>query len=438
MIPAEPRVTARTKAVGARTNNGRRRLSAVIVWVCAAVVLFIIGRLAAAHGVDFRVCYYAARSFLAGRTDLYSDNFAYGFAMAYPYPPLYLLLVFPIGWLSVANAYAIWFALMGLATFATLRQAYRLWRPQSRVIYGWLVASLAAPFLFVAFLYGNAHVLVLLLLVVGVMAWARKKPWTCAAALALGGAIKLFPLFLAPVFLLRREWKILGRLILLSGVLWALPAVYFGPRATVALYRTWNATVAGNLNRFERFHPLDQSVIGAVERRLTAVNYASRRDSNYPEVNIAQLPARLAHALAVAVALAILAATLWMFFKLRDKRSTAALSPSEDSRVRVAISAVLFITAQLILGPCTPPMYFSGWLLAAILLPSILPVKSGASKALLAISVANVFLVALPGAKMQRALQAGGAYTLVGVALWALAMYLAWKTSAGRLAFSAR
>jgi len=59
------------------------------------------------------------------------------------------------------------------------------------------------------------------------------------------------PLFLLPVFIVRREWPLVTRVIGLSCLLWLLPVIYFGPRRTVALYRSWANPLVFHLSRLK-------------------------------------------------------------------------------------------------------------------------------------------------------------------------------------------
>jgi len=206
-----------------------------LLWIVAAAVAFLVGRhlSAAARNVDFIVYYEAARSLLAGRTDLYSGTFSLGPPHIYLYPPLFVLLVCPIGLLSYADGFGVWFALMTLATAAVTKRVYHHWRPQNRARYALLLVALAGPFCVLGLRYGNIHLAIVLLTVLAVLAWSRGKLWPASFGLALGGAVKIFPLFLIPVFLVRREWSLAARVVGFSAILWVMPALYFGPQQTL-------------------------------------------------------------------------------------------------------------------------------------------------------------------------------------------------------------
>jgi hypothetical protein len=398
--------------------------------MAGAAVLFAAGRHISNSAIDFQVYYHAARSLIAGRTDLYSETFAWGFPQTYVYPPLFVLLVFPVGWLSYANAAGLWLAMMVLATLAVIKQTGVLgggWKNAGR--YLWVIIALAGPYLLLTLRYGNVQLFVVLLEVYAVLAWSHGRRWASCFALALGGAVKLFPLLLTPVFLARREWGMAGRVAAISCLLWAFPALYFGPGKTASLYRSWYDVVVRDLRGYESQRAMDASLEGAAERWLTRVDYAGHWDRNYPPVNFAKLPPWALEVIRLLVGIVILAATLWVCARLRRPVRDPAGSGGNSQDAAVLVSGCLAVTAQLLLGPHSPLVYFSGWLLVGTALPAAFPPRGRFWGALLTLATLNLLLFAVPGAANQRALQASGAFTLVGLALWAFTLYVGWALS---------
>ena len=406
-----------------------------LYWLVFAAVAFWMGRYTCHHSFDFLVYYEGARSFLAGRTDLYSDTFAVGPPMVYVYPPLFMLLIFPLGWLSLANAHGVWFMAMALATAAVIRRAYRQWRPQHRARCAWLLLALAGPLVAGELKSGNAHLLIVLLLISAVTAWSQGRVWAASLAVAMGGAIKIFPLFLLPVFIVRREWPLVTRVIGLSCLLWLLPVIYFGPRRTVALYRSWANPLVFHLSRFENQHSLDQSIQGTATRWLTHVDYATHLDGDYPQVNVATLSRRALKAVTYGIEGIILALSLWMCALLRP----VAVTPGTDRhrQLCVATAGAIFTTFQLLLGPYTPVLYLCGWLLVALILPALTEHKKYVHNLLLAAGTLNLLFFLVPGRIHQRALQAHGVFTVLGFVLWALSMWCGWILARKKLNTSA-
>lgn len=412
------------------SNRATPRLSRaqrVLLWLVAAIVLFLVGRHFSYGSVDFIVYQQAAKSLIAGRTDLYSDTFAWGPLMKYVYPPLFLLLIFPLGWLSFANAFGIWFAVLALATLALIRRAYGEWQPIQARKFAWRVTTLAGPFLVYSLRGGNAHILVVLITLGGVLAWSQGKRWTTSFAFALAGAIKVFPLFVFPFFVLRREWTLTLRLIGFSCLLWLLPVLYFGPRQTVVLYRQWYETVASDVAGFKRVRQLDHSLTGATERWLTRVDYSKRLDRDYPQANFVELSARTAHAVAWTLSGIALAVSLLVGARLREPTTEASAGAAPNRHPRVAAAASLFITTQLLLGPYTKLLYLSGWLLTALTLPAVFQYcDERMNRLLLVVGIVSLGLFLVPGRASHRAVEAYGAFTLVGICLWVMSLWAAW------------
>jgi uncharacterized membrane protein len=397
----------------------------VIVVLVAAPVLFWLGRHFCHLSTDFIGYHRAAISFLAGRTDLYSTTFAWGSTMQYVYPPLFLLLFFPLGWLSFANAFGVWFAANGLATAVLIVLAYREWRPRRLGQY-WLifVALCAVPVLY-ALKNGNAHLLVVLLTLAGLLAWSKGRTWVASACLALAGAFKLIPLLLLPFLLVRREWKLALKMVLLSCLLWAAPAAYYGPRLALSLYRSWYNAVPADVTRFESTHQLDSSLTGATRRWLTHIDYSQHRDKDYPEVNVLDLPPAVVRVIASILKGIVLVLTLAVAGLL--PRVHPEVEPREH-RLEVATISSLFITSQLLLGPYTNFLYLSGWLIVALTLPVVFERWDGSlNRRLLGVALGALIIFALPGRSLHRALEAAGVFTLLNVALWLLSLLGGWK-----------
>ncbi len=392
-----------------------------LLWPLAAALAFCVGHRFCHRTADFIVYYQGAKSLLAGRTDLYSNTFAWGPPMTYVYPPLFLLLIFPLKWLSFANAFGVWFALLGLATAVVVRRAYHQWRPRHRARYIWLILALAGPFVVVALKSGNVHLLIVLLVVYAAMAWSAGRVWPASFAVALAGAIKIFPLFLLPVFVARREWALVTRVIGLSCLLWLLPIVYFGPQRTASLYRSWSNLVVFHLSEFENKRSLDHSLTGTLNRWFTHIDYSGRLDGDYSQANIATLSRRALKAVTYGVEGVILALSLWMCALLQP---VAEAPPTEhDRQLRVASAGVIFITFQLLLGPYAPMLYLCGWLLVALVLPSVVEDTNYVFNLLLLTGTTNLVLFLVPGRNNQRTLQAYGAFALLGLVLWVLSMW---------------
>jgi hypothetical protein len=409
-------------------SRPRIRASRILVLALVALVLFLLGRHFAYRTIDFVVYHDAARSLLAGRTDLYSEDFAFRPPTLYFYPPLFVLLTFPLGWLPFADAFGLWLAGMALATGAIVLHAYRTWGGAGVKTYAAIVAMLAGPLLIYALRGGNAHLLVLLLTLAGMIAWSRRNICRAGFLIALAGSLKLFPLLLLPVFILRRDLKLILRVIAFSAILWVLPAAYFGPQRTVALYHEWYERVVGDVDSFARAHQLNHTLAAAAERWLSRVDYTQRYDGRYPQATLVMLPATAVRIAVWLLNLVVLGLSALGFLALRDPAANTAAEESPSPRIRVAAAASLFMTAQLLLGPYTTPLYLVGWLVPALALPCVLQAWAPRlNRLLLVLGGINVAVFVMPGSSARRVLEAYGAFAVVGLCLWSVSLLAALK-----------
>ena len=404
-------------------STWRRSLLVALAILASAGALFFAGRALAPHSIDFVVYHRAARSLLAGRTDLYSPTFALDPPMRYLYPPVFVLLVAPLGLLAYENAFGLWFALLVLAAAYVLVDAVRAWRPPGAWVYGLTIAFLAGPALLYGLRSANVHLLVVLMTIAAVVAWGRGRFAGAAVLVSVAGAMKVFPLYLLPFLVALREWKLTARIALLSTALWTLPLAYFGPARCVDLYGQWWRDVAGNVERLRRESRLDVSRESATVRWLSDVDYGPRIDRNYPQVHVVSVSPAWARGAGKTLIGAVVLLTAVAVLRLR--RSVA------ERGARAAAAGSLCLSAQLLVGPYTTLLYLSGWLLPVLALPAAaaaqLPILSRLRWSLLALGIVNVVLVLVPGAAPHRALEAWGVYTLISAALWSLSLWVAWR-----------
>src|SRR5262245_53498595 len=83
---------AKGKAPGLIPIEIKKTMKRVLPWVAIAIAAFFLGRHFIYRSPDFPVYHSAAISLLSGRTDLYSDTFAWVPPQIYVYPPLFVLL----------------------------------------------------------------------------------------------------------------------------------------------------------------------------------------------------------------------------------------------------------------------------------------------------------------------------------------------------------
>jgi hypothetical protein len=174
-----------------RTRTVRR-----VATVVAIVTLALSGLIFTRNLIDFPVYYAAGQSLLAGRTDLYSPDFARSAVMDYRYPPLFLLIFTPLWILPYKIAALIWH-LIGTAAICAavgvLNKLARVFNARTSLV--WTIAFFGAAQYFIMILhYGNAHLLVTALMIVGFYLALKRDDFTGGALVALAITIKLTPI----------------------------------------------------------------------------------------------------------------------------------------------------------------------------------------------------------------------------------------------------
>jgi hypothetical protein len=187
----------------------------------------------------------------------------------YHYPPTFALLLAPFAdplpgapqpWWTMPYplAVAIWYVinvgclLLGIHVWSNALERYEdgkaregTYQGSYLLRFGSLLALL--PFAGDGLARGQPAPLLFLLIVLFLVLYIDRRLALAAFMLALAVTIKLFPLLLAAIPLLRRDWKFL-----IAAALWALllliglPSVCIGPHATFDLYQVmWADHVAG-------------------------------------------------------------------------------------------------------------------------------------------------------------------------------------------------
>jgi len=145
---------------------------------------------------------------------------------AYIYPPVFALLVAPVGLLSDAAANIVWLVLGQVALVAALVITLRWLRPPLWAVTGILCATATFYPLWIDGVQGQANLLVLLLVTAAIAGIVQGKP-KLGVALGVAAALKLTPLFLLAWLLLDRRFR---------EAAWMLGA-FIGVTAAAALVR---------------------------------------------------------------------------------------------------------------------------------------------------------------------------------------------------------
>ena len=180
--------------------------------------------------------------------------------------------------------------------------------------------------------------------------------------------------------------------------------------------------------RFESFHQLDSSLTGTTRRWLSHIDYSQHRDKDHPEVNLLELPAGTVQAIAGILKGLVLALSLLLAFVLPKSGVEARAGGAARHRLGVAIIASLFTTSQLLFGPYTIYLYLCGWLIVALTLPVVFQhCAERLNHWLLAVGLANLLVLAIPGRSIHRTLEAYGVFTALNLALWLISLVGGWK-----------
>jgi len=242
----------------------------------------------ASQPMDFRVYYYGAEGVFNGTRPVYGEKSGLGWPMHYRYPPLFLFLALPFTKLSLPAAAAIWVVLkcVVLALFI-----HALWKRLGPAKTGaaWLVPILlAGPYVVEDLRYGNAQSFIFALTAAAFLV-VSSAPILAAAALAIAISIKVWPLFFVPYLAVQREWRTVAWTFVFSAGLLLVPALYFGFDENLDLLAQWTRQeFSTQTGQAEIWFP-SQSLRGVMMRYFTSIDYSQVPDSNYPQVNVANL-----------------------------------------------------------------------------------------------------------------------------------------------------
>ena len=202
-----------TRATPDLPTLGRVRPAVVVQagLVGAAVVIYLLvlsqGGL---HHQDFGVYLAAGRDVLHGQP-LYAAFLHHPFPdatlrPAYIYPPIFALLVAPLGLLPDGVAAALWMAIEQASLAVAVVVVLRWLRPSRWAVAALLFATLTLYPLWVDVAQGQANLVVLLLVTVGIVGVLRGQP-AFGASLGAAAALKLTPLILIVWLLLDRRFR---------------------------------------------------------------------------------------------------------------------------------------------------------------------------------------------------------------------------------------
>jgi hypothetical protein len=246
-----------TDSISKPGRHERRVIAFVVILMLAFLPVVMWKTIALGQG-DTQVFFRAGWAIWTG-FPLYEITDHHGWT--YHYPPTFALLMGPFAnplpgharpwWaLPFPAAVAVWYfinaacVLLALHVWANVLERCRPAGARAGLLQGaWLirVGPLLAllPFIGDGLVRGQPAPIVLFLIVVFFALYVERRVGFASFAFSLAIAIKVFPLVLAMIPLLRRDWKFMAWAAVWCAVLLVgLPALCVGPAATLTLYRT--------------------------------------------------------------------------------------------------------------------------------------------------------------------------------------------------------
>jgi alpha-1,2-mannosyltransferase len=262
---------------------------AVLVGVAVVIYALVVNQ-GVFHHQDFGAYLTAARDIVQGQP-LYAAFLHYPFPDAtlrpvYIYPPSFALLIAPLGWLPDGAAATIWIAIQQAALVGAIAVVLRWLRPTRWAVAGLLVATLTFYPLWVDAVQGQANLLVLLLVTVGIVGVLSGRP-ALGLAIGVAAALKLTPLILVVWLLLDRRFRAAG-FVLGGFALLTFAGALLRFQDTVAYFGQVLPALASGTAFYA-----NQSLAGMFDRTLHANPY-TQSWINLPWVSLLLIPAGVA------------------------------------------------------------------------------------------------------------------------------------------------
>lgn len=397
------------------------RRIAQALFLLLAVPAVAVAYLSASRSVDFMAYYYAARVAMGLQPGhVYGLASGIGWPQFFRYPPLFLVLILPLGLLPYKISVAVWAALKCVALYLVIRALdRRLNFPRTGL--WWIVPLLlCGGFLVQELILGNVQFLVFAVVAAALLAFERNE-WRGAFLLALGVTLKIWPLFFMPYVAVRKGARAALLMAGALGGLMLLPAAYFGWSGNIHLVRDWIVQERSTSSLgAEAWFP-GQSLAGILQRYLSIMDYSKWPDRNYVQLQLLHLNPRIVELIWYGLAGAAYLGLLWLAHKTAAHgglESTEVEAPTESPMLGgVLLADALAFCALPLLSPFAHRIAFVVLLLPAMVAGALLArsgFPSARSKLLIWLAVAiETIEPLLSSAKMQRLFQ------VIGVDFWA-------------------
>jgi hypothetical protein len=407
-------------AEGESDGRGRTRLIAGAVALVA-----LLGVVFARNLTDFSVYYTAGQSLLSGRTDLYAPDFARGVVMDYRYLPFFILVFAPLSLVPYTLAAWVWHLLDTIAIVIAVASIASLYTelPYNRAKVWWTAFLVVVPYFAMALDYGNVHLITTALMFAGFSLALRRRELPAAALLAIAATVKIVPALTLPYFVVKRRFKLLGLVVIITAAINLLPSLYFGLAGNRDLVERWYEHVIAGQEFHETNGPINLSLKGQLRRTFTAVDYTKRVDGDhrYPAVNIAAAPQTIIDRVWLTVSAGAFLAGLVLVWR-SPRMGGSTTGERDDVRVE-ALRLGLMICLLLFVGPLTSKTY-----LVALLWPVIAVGVAGwhdaaIRRTLIVIAILSSALPLVPGRTVQRLLLVAGTDFYVTCAILGLVVF---------------
>lgn len=234
-------------------------------------IIFFLKTLFLGSYPDFRLNYHGAKAVLSEQNPYLGGP---EFFTPFNYPPAVLLIYIPLTILSIAFAQRAWTAISIISLLLSIFFLFRMLKISPASTKGLLLTGLTFSLFPVKFTLGMGQInhVVLLLAVLTLYFFIKKKDALAGLSLGLSLSIKLFPPLLMLLFLIKRKWKLLASMAATLVVVELLTLLivpgeyhlYFLQRVLPDFLTTWkgdyyNQSLSGVLMR----------LIGSYEGRTT-------------------------------------------------------------------------------------------------------------------------------------------------------------------------
>jgi alpha-1,2-mannosyltransferase len=247
--------------IGAFFPAGRGARVALLGMVVFSI--YLIFNKGVGQSQDFEVFYIAGKRILAGDFEIYKFADA---NMPYKYWPGFAYLMIPLAVLPVPVAQTVWALLNIGAMFAVLVLVLRGLSPAGNwwVISAWSLV-LTGQALTDHFMDGQINLLIVAAMLVAFQIIGTNRSWRAFGGVMLllaAAAVKLFPLLVFLLFVVKREWRLTAQAAV-AVVLFALvPFLPVGIEAGLDQYRMWFAILADSGNHLNLAWTTNQSLFG--------------------------------------------------------------------------------------------------------------------------------------------------------------------------------